>query len=130
MKSSGITKKILMSLYSDNDYILYCKEYRKNHNINLILLKILLKKYSKLLEIFYKFNIYLYKYDVNIKSSFYIDNKTFCLEDIFVILNHYKNNYSRCKNAIDIIIKNNIVTKDECKLLQLIRKRSYKNEIL
>ena len=130
MKSVRITKKLLMSLYNDQDYVAYCEEYKKNNTINLMLLKTLIKKHSKLLEIFYKFNIFLYKYDIKIKYSSYISNKTFYLEDISIILNHYKNNYLRCKNAINLIIQNKLVTQNECKLLELIMKRKYEDEIL
>ena len=130
MKSTSITKNLLISLYNDQDYITYCEEYNRNNTINLILLKNLIKKHSKLLEIFYKFNIFLYKYDIKIKYSNYINNKTFYLEDISIILNHYKNNYLRCRNAINIIIQNKLVTKNECKLLELIMKRKYEDEIL
>lgn len=130
MKSTSITKKLLISLYNDQDYVTYCEEYKKNNDIDLRLLKTLIKKHSKLLEIFYKFNIFLYKYDTKINYSTYINNKTFYLEDISTILTHYKDNYLRCKYAINVIIQKKLVTQNECELLELIIKRKYDDEIL
>ena len=130
MKNTSITKKLLISLYNDQDYVSYCEEYKKNNTINLILLKTLIKKYSKLLEIFYKINIFLYKYEIKINFNSDIDNKIFYLEDISIIFIHYKNNYLRCKNVINIIIQNKLVNRNECKLLELIIKRKYEDEIL
>ena len=120
MRKSYI-QKLYDNLLNDENYIKFCKIYEREKNIDLDLLKELLKTHNELYYTFLKINVFFYyKYDYlveKINKNFDIDDNKISINDIELILNHYVTNSDRCHSCIEKLIKNKLVDKDEQMLL-------------
>lgn len=124
MKLSPIMK-LKSRLLRDSDYVKFEKTYNENEIIDKELLIKLLDKHLDLYNIFLKFNIFLYNFDIKelneeLQDFLHYKGTDYYLRDLNCILNFYYSHYPMFIRCINEIIDNKLRPQSEINLLEKI----------
>lgn len=113
------------NLLIDIDYIKYEEIYSKESVIDKNLLVQLLNKHHDLYYVFLKMNIFLYRFDTKglndeLKDFSHYKKTVLRIDDLSHILGLYYRHYSMFIETIKVMISDNLVPKNEVKILKMI----------
>lgn len=113
------------NLLTDIDYIKYEEIYSKESVIDKNLLVQLLNKHHDLYYVFLKMNIFLYRFDTKclndeLKDFSHYKKTVLRIDDLSHILGLYYCHYSMFIETIKVMISDNLVPKNEVKILKMI----------
>jgi len=119
------TIKLKNEFISDIDFIHYQDTYNNKNVIDKDLLVKLLEKYHDLYYIFLKMNLWLYHFKISglnddLKDVTHYKNTMFRIDDLSHILGLYYHHYSMFVETFKIMISNNLIPKNEVKLIEMI----------